>query len=101
MTRLHCIMIATLALLTFFAMPASADETFTLGTRECAVHEVDFGVRRVDCAESGIVRQRWVCEYTVGYRCRLEGGAEFRSGGYLPTSKGLCRHLCFPRPAKP
>lgn len=76
-------------------LPALADEVIPLGKgTSCAVHEVDYAVRTVDCIEDGIRQARWICSLEGETVCRLEGDRTVSRSFLDPFDGHLCRELC-------
>lgn len=76
-------------------LPTFADEVISLGDgASCAVHEVDYAVRTVDCIENGIRQSRWICSLEGETVCRLEGDRTVSRSFLDPFDGHLCRELC-------
>lgn len=94
MTR-HVFVLLLLLAACILASPVFADETIPVSENvSCAIHEVDYGVRTIECLSEDMVSSRWICEYEGEVECRLRGDKTVIRHFIDPLDGHLCRSLC-------
>ncbi len=74
---------------------AGQPEHLQCGTATCEEIKETFNAAEVICfGEDGGVQSVWDCAYELHYACVERDTGETRSGGYLPTIRDICEHIC-------
>ena len=74
---------------------AGQPEFVRCGTATCEEIKETFNAAEVICfGRDGGVQTVWDCAYELHYVCVERDSREERSGGYLPTIRGICEHIC-------
>ena len=79
------------------AVPAVADppQLLRCGDLACEETKETFNAAEVICFDQdGGVGSVWNCAYELHYVCVERDTREERSGGYIPTIRDVCEHVC-------